>query len=179
MMKLILSYFPHYHWPDLNYHNLLPMEKASLLMSPILRLSPVIQSSDNTNDKTTTENPPKTPKPSSDDIDYIFLNVYQPFTPCSKAFNWTYLEKNASSLVVSEVKNLPAMWEPWVQSLCQEDSLEEEMATDSSILAWRIPWIEEPGRLQSAGSQRVKHNWSDLAHMHKGSIKICWLNPKV
>ena len=59
MMKLILSYFPHYHWPDLNYHNLLPMEKASLLMSPILRLSPVIQSSDNTNDKTTTENPTK------------------------------------------------------------------------------------------------------------------------
>ena len=49
--------------------------------------------------------------------------------------------------------------ETWVQSLGQEDSLEEEMATSYSILAWRIPWTEEPVRLQSMGSQRVKHNW--------------------
>ena len=46
----------------------------------------------------------------------------------------------------------------WVQSLGQEDSLEKEMATHSSILAWRIPWTEEPGGLQSMGSQRVEHN---------------------
>ena len=48
------------------------------------------------------------------------------------------------SLVAQMVKNLPAMWEPWVRSLCQEDPLEKGMATHSSILAWRIPWKEEP-----------------------------------
>ena len=56
------------------------------------------------------------------------------------------------------VKNLPAMQETWVQSLSQEDLLEKGMATYSSILAWRIPWTEEPGRLLSFGSQRVGHN---------------------
>ena len=56
------------------------------------------------------------------------------------------------------VKNLPAMQETRVQSLGQEDPLEKEMATHSSILAWEIPWTEEPGRLQSMGSQRVGHN---------------------
>ena len=53
------------------------------------------------------------------------------------------------------VKNLPALQETWVQSLGQEDSLEKEMATHSSILDWRIPWTEKPGRLQSMGLQRV------------------------
>ena len=56
------------------------------------------------------------------------------------------------------VKNLPALWETWVQSLGQEDPLEKGMATHSSILAWRILWTEEPGRLQSRGSQGVGHN---------------------
>ena len=56
------------------------------------------------------------------------------------------------------VKRLPTMWETWVQSLGQEDLLEKEMATHSSILAWKIPWTEEPGRLQSIGSQRVGHD---------------------
>ena len=56
------------------------------------------------------------------------------------------------------VKNLPAMQKIWVQSLGQEDPLEKEMATHSSILAWRIPWTEEPGGLQSTGSQRVGHD---------------------
>ena len=56
------------------------------------------------------------------------------------------------------VKNLPATQETQVQSLAQEDPLEEGMATHSSILAWRIPWAEEPGRLQSMGSQRVRHD---------------------
>ena len=56
------------------------------------------------------------------------------------------------------VKNLPTMQETRVQSLGQEDLLEKEMATHSSILAWKIPWTEEPGRLQSMGSQRVRHN---------------------
>ena len=56
------------------------------------------------------------------------------------------------------VKNLPAMQETEVQSLGQEDPLEKEMATQSSIFAWRIPWTGEPGRLQSIGLQRVRHN---------------------
>ena len=55
------------------------------------------------------------------------------------------------------VKNLSAMWEIQVQSLGLEDPLEKGMATPSSILAWRIPWAEEPGGLQSVGSQRVGH----------------------
>ena len=56
------------------------------------------------------------------------------------------------------MKNLPAMQETQVQSLGQEDPLEKEMATHSSILAWRIPWTEEPGGLQFLGSQRVGHD---------------------
>ena len=56
------------------------------------------------------------------------------------------------------VKRLPATWETRVRSLDQEDTLEKEMATHSSSLAWKIPWTEEPGRLQSMGSQRVGHD---------------------
>ena len=56
--------------------------------------------------------------------------------------------------VAQEVKNLPAMWETWVQSLGQEDPLEKEMAAHSSILAWKIPRTEEPGGLQSMGLQK-------------------------
>ena len=56
------------------------------------------------------------------------------------------------------VKCLPTMWETRVQSLGGEDLLEKEMATHSSILAWKIPWMEETGRLQSMGSQRVGHD---------------------
>ena len=63
-----------------------------------------------------------------------------------------------ASLVVHMVKNLPAMQETRVRSLGQEDALEKEMVTHSSILAWRIPWTEEPGGLQSTGSQRVRHD---------------------
>ena len=56
------------------------------------------------------------------------------------------------------VKRLPTMCETWVQSLGWEDLLEKEMATHSSVLAWKIPWMEEPGRLQSMGSQRVGYD---------------------
>ena len=56
------------------------------------------------------------------------------------------------------VKHPPTTWETWVQSLDQEDLLEKEMATHSSTLAWKIPWTEEPGRLQTMGSQRVGHD---------------------
>ena len=63
-----------------------------------------------------------------------------------------------ASLVAQRVKRLPTMQETWVQSLGQEDPLEKEMATHSSTLAWKIPWTEKPGRLQSVGSQRVGHD---------------------
>ena len=65
------------------------------------------------------------------------------------------------------VKNLPANARDTGDTgsiLGWEDPLEEETATHSRILAWRIPWTEEPGRIQSIGSQRVRHDWSDLAH---------------
>ena len=63
-----------------------------------------------------------------------------------------------ASLVAQMVKNLPAMWKTQVQSLGQEDFLGKEMATHFSILAWPIPWMEEPGGVQSTGSQRVGHD---------------------
>ena len=76
-------------------------------------------------------------------------------------YSWT-------SLVAQIVKNPPAMRETWVPSLGWEDPLEEEMATHSSILAWRFPWTEEPGGLQSMRLQRVGHNW---ATKHRGQSK--------
>ena len=72
-----------------------------------------------------------------------------------------YIRCFMGKLVAQTVKRLPTMpttWETWVQSLGREDLLEKEMATNSSILAWKIPWMVEPGRLQSMGSQRVGHN---------------------
>ena len=65
-----------------------------------------------------------------------------------------------ASQVIQIVKNLPAVWETWVQSLGLEDPLEKSMATHSSILAWRIPWTEEPGGLQFMDSQRGRHDWA-------------------
>ena len=72
-----------------------------------------------------------------------------------------------SSLVAQVVKRLPALQETRVRSLGWKDPLEKEMATHSSILAWRIPWTEEPGRLQSVGSQRGGHNWTT-------SLSLIW-----
>ena len=56
------------------------------------------------------------------------------------------------------VKHLPVIWKTWVRSLGWEDPRKKEMATQSSTLAWKFPWMEEPGRLQSMGSQRVGHS---------------------
>ena len=67
---------------------------------------------------------------------------------------------HGASLVAQMVKSLPAVWETQVRSLGQEDPQEKEMATHSSTLAWEIPWTEEPGGLQSIGSQRFRHNWA-------------------
>ena len=82
------------------------------------------------------------------------------------------------SLVAQTVKHLPTMWETRIQSLGQEDPPEKELATHSSTLAWKIPWTEEPGRLQSMGSQRAGHDWAtkitadgDCSH----EIKRCLL----
>ena len=71
---------------------------------------------------------------------------------------------NAYPLVAQMVKRLPAVRETRVQSLGREDPLEEEMATHSSTLAWKIPWTEEPGRLRSMGSQRVRQDWGTSLH---------------
>ena len=65
-----------------------------------------------------------------------------------------------ASLVAQRLKRLPGMWETRVRSMGWEDPLEKEMAPHSSTLAWRIPWMEEPGGLQSVGSQRVGHDWA-------------------
>ena len=74
-----------------------------------------------------------------------------------RVFDYRCIEFRAS-LVAQRVKCLPAMRETWVRSLGWEDTLEKEMATHSSTLAWKIPWMEEPGRLQSMGLQRVGHD---------------------
>ena len=71
---------------------------------------------------------------------------------CIKQIRTDYIAQGAS-LVLKSVKNLPAVQETWVQSLGQEDLLEKEMATHCSILAWKILWTEEPGGLQTMGSQ--------------------------
>ena len=68
------------------------------------------------------------------------------------------LELIKASLVAQRGKHLPTMWETQVRSLVQEDPLEKEVATHSSTLAWKIPWTEKPGRLQSMGLQRLVHD---------------------
>ena len=70
-----------------------------------------------------------------------------------------YVSNNAS-LVAQMVKNLPAVQETWFDPWVGKIPLEKEMATHSSILAWKNPWMEEPGKLQSMGSQRVGHDWA-------------------
>jgi len=81
-----------------------------------------------------------------------------------------------ASLVAQIVKNLPATQETWVWSLGQEDPLEKGMATHSSILAWKIPETEEPGRLQSMGLQRVGHFWATNTHRPPGT-RSQWQGP--
>ena len=75
---------------------------------------------------------------------------------CNTIYKDSLIHK--ASLVAQTVKRLPAMRETQVQSLGREDSLEKEMATHSSIFAWKIPWTEEPGELQSRGWKRVGHD---------------------
>ena len=106
---------------------------------------------------------------------YLFelANNSQPRTIASnqQGFNpywspWYHLKSGCGVHVAQTVKSLFAMQEIWVWSLGREDPLQKETGTHSSIVAWRIPWTEEPGRVQSVGSHRVRHDCSNLAHMH-------------
>ena len=81
--------------------------------------------------------------------------------------NWNKLQW--FPCVAQVVKNLPAMQETQVQSLDQEDPLEKGMATQSSILAWRIPWTEKPGRLQSMGHKELDTTETEHTHTHSSS----------
>ena len=72
-------------------------------------------------------------------------------------FHSFFSDSYGFSLVAQMVKHLPAVQETWVRSLSQEDPLEKEMAIHSSTLTWKIPWMEDPGKLQSMGLQRVEH----------------------
>ena len=82
----------------------------------------------------------------------------EPGCPAPEPICFTSRVNSWTSLVAQMVKRLPTMQETQVRSLGQEDPLEKEMATHSSSLAWKIPWMEEPGGLQSMGSQRVGHD---------------------
>ena len=77
------------------------------------------------------------------------------------------------------VKHLPIMRETWVQSLGWEDLLEKEMATHSNILAWKIPWMEEPGGLQSKGSQRVGHDLATEHQQQTRSSPLSFISSKI
>ena len=89
------------------------------------------------------------------------------FQPFSQYLAWT-------SLVTQVVKNLPATQETWVWSLGWEDALEKGMATYPSLLAWRTPWIGQPGRIQSLGSQRVGHDWATNTFTFKYLPYLRW-----
>ena len=97
-------------------------------------------------------------------LNFVLCAFYQNF------FKGVYI---LISLVAQMVKHLPIMWETRVQSLGWEDPLEKEMATHSSTLAWKIPWTEEPGRLQSVGSQRVEHDWVTSLTLCAKSLQSC------
>ena len=78
--------------------------------------------------------------------------------------NWNCLSFERTSLVAQMIKHLSTMRETRVRALGWEDPLEKEMAIHSTTIAWKIPWTEEPGRLQSMGSQRVRHDWATSLH---------------
>ena len=98
-------------------------------------------------------------KPGLENFEHYFASVWDQWN-CAVVWAFFGIAFLWDSLVASSVKCLPAMQETQVWSLGQEDPLEKEMATHSSILAWRIPWTEEPAGLQSTGSQRVGHDWA-------------------
>ena len=99
------------------------------------------------------------------------------WTTSESLYHLSYSYKLMNSLVTQMVKNMPAVWETWVWSLGQEDSLKKGMATHSSILAWRIPWTEEPGGPLSMGSQRVGYDWVTTVSLSmNGHEKAEWVS---
>ena len=93
------------------------------------------------------------------DLQCVIFRCIQVFSSESVIHIYIYITYiHRTSPVAQMLKCLPTMQETWVQSLCWEDILGKEMVTHSSILPWKIPWTEEPGRLQSMESQRVRHN---------------------
>ena len=96
------------------------------------------------------------------------------FLPRSKHLLISWLQSQSEGFRVAQmVKRLPAMWETWVRSLGREDPLEKEMASHSSTLAWKIPWMEESGGLQSMVSQRVRHD-SDFTFTFRKYLLFCF-----
>ena len=90
---------------------------------------------------------------------HLFIHIHSKIQRCFERFKFnTLYTMDRTSLVVQMVKHLPTMCETWVQFLGWEDPLEKEIATHFSILAWKIPWTEEPGGLESRGSQRIGHD---------------------
>ena len=100
------------------------------------------------------------------------LHNISSFSPCYSVFSITY--EMWTSLVAQMMKCLPTVRETRVPSLSWEDPLEKEMATHSSTLAWKIPWMEEHGRLQSVGSQRVGHDWATSLN-----YEIMYVRPRI
>ena len=88
-----------------------------------------------------------------------FFKIYKIYVVCMDVYVYMLLWCYTGFSDGSVVKNLPAMQETWVRTLGQEDPLEKGMATHSSVLAWEIPWTEEPGGLQSMGLWRIGHDW--------------------
>ena len=101
---------------------------------------------------------------------YIYVYIY---------IENTYFTIYMVFLVAQTVKNLPAMQEIWVRSLGQEDTLEKTITTHSSFLAWRIPWTEELGGLQSTGSQSVGHDWMTNTFSFTSHICLYFLHPVI
>ena len=100
---------------------------------------------------------------------YIIKNIAFRFPIC-----WPF---TVGALVAQMVKRLPTMRETRVPFLGREEELEKEMAILSSTIAWKIPWTEEPGRLQSMGSQRVRHDWATSLHYSRYDGKFCFSFP--
>ena len=100
--------------------------------------------------------------------------LYMKSAPCRYQV-MTVLQLSGFHVTLSPTDNhylMPAMWETWVQSLGWEDHLEKEIAAHSSILTWKIPCMEEPGKLQSMGLQRVRQNWATSLHFNNNIIII-------
>ena len=110
---------------------------------------------------------------------FFIVQLSHPYMTTGKTIGLTRqtFAKTWASLVAQRLKHLPAVWESWVRSLVQEDPLEKQMTTHSSIIAWRIPWTEEPG--MSTGSQTVGHDWATLLTQVIFNFLCVWVCDKM